>query len=181
MNYCSIKNYTQRTKNEIIIKDNYALIVLCDKELSRKCVVKIDIDDVDKCKSLKWSHHNGNYVTNSTLNILLHRFIMDCPEGLIIDHINNNRLDNRKSNLRIVTDTENSINHKLRQDNKSGITGVNWYKPGRKWRARVYKNGITVSLEYFLDLEEAKKARELAEIEYYGEYRYRRFVVDGES
>ena len=73
-----------------------------------------------------------------------------------IDHINNNRVDNRLCNLREATNTENSMNSGLRADNSSGIKGVSWNKRIQKWHARIYANKKFNHLGYFETTDEAK-------------------------
>lgn len=87
-------------------------------------VAIIDAEDYDKIKNYTWrlarSKRTGydNIYVNSHINVAkykiktvyLHRIIMDCPAGMAVDHINGDTLDNRKSNLRICTRRENSLN-----------------------------------------------------------------------
>lgn len=90
---------------------------------------------------------------------LLHRLITKAPKGKCVDHINHNSLDNRKSNLRIVTDVENQQNRRGPQrNNTSGVYGVNWRKTDSKWEARFMFNGIRYSVGQFGTKEEAAKA-----------------------
>ena len=65
---------------------------------------------------------------------------------LVVDHINNNKLDNRLENLQIITNREN-----LSKDKKgsSKYAGVSWHKPSKKWRSRLYFNGINIYLGIF--------------------------------
>lgn len=93
--------------------------------------------------------------------IRIYREIMKCPDGLIVDHVNRNRLDNRKSNLRICTVTENSRNRSLGSNNKFEHTGVDLIKG--KWRSRITYNGKQISLGYFMTRSEAVTARRKAE------------------
>lgn len=85
----------------------------------------------------------------------LHRWIMNCPKGLQVDHINRNTLDNRKSNLRIVTSRENNMNKR----NNSKVPGVRWHTQGKKWNARITIRGKEKSLGMFTSYEEAVSAR----------------------
>jgi hypothetical protein len=55
------------------------------------------------------------------------------PDGMEVDHRNRNKLDDRASNLRWLTHTENNLNKGLRADNTSGVTGVTWNKARNKW------------------------------------------------
>ena len=87
----------------------------------------------------------------------LHRLLMGFPKGLVVDHINHNPLDNRRINLRIVTDTQNKQN---RKDNTSGILGVDIYKD--KWRAQLQVKGKKY-IKYCNTKEEAIESRKLLE------------------
>jgi hypothetical protein len=102
---------------------------------------------------------------------LLHRVIMDCPEGMMIDHINHDKLNNCRSNLRIVTEQQNHMNRSKTKRNTSGIIGVCWHKAREKWIAQIRLNNKQINLGYFDDLEDASKARKEAEIKYFGEFR----------
>lgn len=98
--------------------------------------------------------HYVKYHVNRTRKRMFHRFILDAPDDLFVDHINHNPLDNRKSNIRLATNAQNLQNLKsARRDSLSGIRGVS--KKGTKWRARAYLNGKEYSLGYFLTPEEA--------------------------
>lgn len=101
--------------------------------------------------------------------IELHRWIMDFPEkGNYIDHINQNTLDNRKENLRIVSNSDNLKNARLRIDNKSGCKGVIFDKSRNKWSAKIKCNYKTIHLGRFNNYDDAVKARKEAEIKYWG-------------
>lgn len=86
----------------------------------------------------------------------LHNWIMNCPKGLQVDHINHNTLDNRKENLRVCTCRENSQN---KRNNTSGCVGVRWHTQGKKWNARITIKGKEKSLGMFNTFEEAVQAR----------------------
>lgn len=87
----------------------------------------------------------------------LHRLLMDFPKGMTVDHINHNTLDNRRCNLRIVTDIQNKQN---RKDNTSGILGVDKYKD--KWRSQLQVKGKKY-IKYYNTKEEAINGRKLLE------------------
>lgn len=98
----------------------------------------------------------------------MHRFITNCPDDMVVDHINHNRLDNRKCNLRIVTMKENGQNHgKLRTDNTSGVRGVSFDSKKGKWFAQVYVSGKTIKRSWLATKEDAAKAREELEAKYF--------------
>jgi hypothetical protein len=92
----------------------------------------------------------------------LHRLIMEEPPGCPIDHMNGNKLDNRRENLRVVVHAENISNRtKLNRNNRSGYRGVTYYgDPGRqkRWCARVMVARRKVTVGYFLTPEEAAQA-----------------------
>lgn len=91
-----------------------------------------------------------------------HRVIFAAAHGEwppLIDHINQNGLDNRISNLRAADKALNAYNAKVRADSQSGITGVSWFRRRAKWRAYLTKNGAQVHIGYFTTLSEASSAR----------------------
>jgi hypothetical protein len=95
--------------------------------------------------------------------IMLHRLIMDAPQGLVVDHINGLGLDNRRANLRICTQNDNAKNQVVHRINRLGRIGVTQHRGGR-FVARIVHNGITYRLGYYATPEEASAARRAAEI-----------------
>lgn len=143
-----------------------------------------DIEDYDLIKNYKWNIVETGYIgaiirgTKRKDRIPLHRLILGlCFENnnknLIVDHIDHNLFDNRKSNLRIVTKLENNWNSIKRKDNTTGYKGVYLDKKYGKYEARISVNKKEIYLGYFYDIEDAALARKNAELKYYGEYRYR--------
>ena len=161
---------TKNDPNEIIEYDDYAEVVLYNSECEECARTLIDLEDVNKVKQYKWSIMN-KYVICQSKKMRLHRLIMDCPDDMIVDHINHDRFDNRKSNLRVCTRHQNNMNKSKQYNNTSGITGVYLYKPNNKWTAKIQINSRSINLGYFNTKEEAIEARKQAEIEYFGEYR----------
>lgn len=114
-------------------------------ELSKGMVAIIDDDDFDLVKSINWYALNsrGRFYAHAVIDgksVLMHRIIMSVPDGMFTDHINNDSLDNRKSNLRICTHSENMRNRKLSKASKSGLKNV-WQEllHGKLvWRATVW-------------------------------------------
>lgn len=100
----------------------------------------------------------------------LHRLMVACPEGLFVDHINGNGLDNRRSNLRICTHAENMRNRKTHSNNKSGYKGVYFDKDGSRWRAQIRAEGKKHSLGSFDTPEKAYEAYLSASKELHGEF-----------
>lgn len=107
-----------------------------------------------------------------TRQFFAHRYAFWLMNGFIrdeIDHIDRNPSNNRISNLRIATRSQNQFNNGLRPDNNSGVTGVSKAQGG-KWRARISKNGKPILIGTFSKKEDAIAARSSAEIELYGEF-----------
>lgn len=145
----------------------------------------IDLDDFWKVKEICWCKNNGGYLGGALLDgtkVLLHRYIMNCPPNYEVDHIKSDaKYDNRKSNLRIATQSQNRMNCKLRSNNKSGVTGVNWHKAYNKWKARITKDGKEIHLGYFENLNDAIEARKQAEQIMFGEWSYDNSQKEGEK
>lgn len=148
--------------NEYIIHETYAEIVLKDRNCCIVGYAMIDLDDVEKCKQHKWhlrqSRGHTPYVIASVKGkenqkVHLHRFVLNYDGPLDIDHINRNGLDNRKSNLRVVTHQENAVNN--------GADGVKQVPSGR-WQAAYCRDYKTIYIGTFDSKEEAMKARQLA-------------------
>lgn len=98
---------------------------------------------------------------------------MNCyDKKLQVDHINHNTFDNRKSNLRIVTVSQNNMNKGLRRDNTTGYTGVVWSNVSGKYLANIKINQKRIHLGTFSKIEDAVRARREAEEKYFGEYRF---------
>ncbi len=141
-----------------------------------KDVFMFDSDDIELVQQHKWCK---NYATNciqSTYHnktIYLHRLVMGQTEtisGKHIDHINHNRTDNRKSNLRVCGVQENHYNQPKRKSNTSGIIGVSFNQHRKVYYAKIGVNGEKIFLGTFQNIEDAIKARLKAEKKYYGEF-----------
>jgi hypothetical protein len=98
--------------------------------------------------------------------IYLHRVINQTPLKMETDHINRNKLDNRKNNLRTADRSQNAANHNAHKNNITGVCGVNWYGIIGKYRAFIVRNKKRISLGYFINLEDAVAARKKGEIMY---------------
>lgn len=117
------------------------------------------------------ANHSSGYRTTSIngKQYLLHRLAFLYMEGYIptqVDHNDQNRKNNKWSNLNASTNKNNSKNHTLRCTNNSGFTGVNWGKREKKWRARVMINGMEKYLGTFDNITDAVMARKQANIKY---------------
>jgi hypothetical protein len=142
--------------------------------------VLVDDEDFEELNKYKWYAFRGGKTFYATRMERLpdkkwkmtrmHREIMGARDGVIIDHINANGLDNRKENLRFCTRKENNRNSSKQKNNKSGFKGVCWYKRCSKWHARIMVDGKNIDLGLFSDVKEAAKAYNIAAMEHYGEF-----------
>jgi AP2 domain. len=148
--------------------------------------ILVDDEDVDRIlailkKGCEWvyNHRTGGVTGLCIINgkekrVFLHRVIMNCHDiSLDVDHIFHNRIDFRKSELRVCTPQQNTWNRGISKNNTSGITGVDWRKSRKKWRASMERDGKFISLGSFTNKEDAVKARKDAEIKFQGEYRFK--------
>jgi len=161
---------TIKDVNEIVLHCNYAEIILYNKKCEEVSRVKIDLEDVEKIKDTKWYLKHGYAVgtVNDGKKLHLHRFIVNCPRDYFVDHINGDRLDSRKYNLRICTKAENSRNN-LRKGKLINGIGFNVNKSG-KWTATIMVDYKYIWLGTFKTEQEAIHARIEAEKKYFGEF-----------
>lgn len=112
------------------------------------------------------THINGRKVQ-------MHRLILNAPENMEVDHINGNRLDNRRENLRLCNSSQNKCNRGPRKDNKSGYKGVSWHEQRQKWTVRIKTPyGKYLSLGLYNDKKEAAMAYNKASVEHHGEFAF---------
>lgn len=144
-------------------------------------VTTVDDEDFERLNQFKWwAHRDGNtwyaqrhspMIDGKRKNILMHREILNIPNGIKGDHRNGNGLDNRKGNLRLSTSQQNAHNRKHPQkNNKLGIKGVCWRKDVRKFQAQIGFNGKVIYLGCFNVLGDADSAYRIAEEKYFGGY-----------
>lgn len=138
-------------------------------------VFMIDSDALNKIKNIKFylgAKQKGcgqKYIIDSR-GRYLHDYIFPHKNGYEIDHINLNTYDNRKANIRYCTHQQNQINQPLQKNNTSGVSGVSWYPPRRKFRARIKVSQQDIHLGYYKTLEEAVQARNVGMEYMFGEY-----------
>lgn len=122
-------------------------------------VALIDEEDMERVSSRPWwvkGHTRRVYTTIKGKNVYLHRFIMNAPKGIEVDHINHNPLDNRKSNLRFATRSQNEQNKPPDVvGGRSGHRNVYWVEANQKYRVLLMLNKRNIHFGYFSNLDEA--------------------------
>lgn len=137
-----------------------------------------DLEDYDKIKNYCWYESKRGYIesrikeNNKYRSVSLHRLVLNADNSEKVDHIKHNTKDCRKEMLRIVTDSQNSMNKRIYKNNTSGYTGVIFNKRMSKWISYIGKNNKRIYLGSFESIEDAVKVRKDAEIKYFGEYSY---------
>ena len=131
----------------------------------------IDEEDYDKFVKGESFYSNKGYA-RSGKDKFLHRLIMNAPDGMDVDHINGNPLDNRKSNLRICSRSQNQMNKGKYKNNTTGFKGVHFYKPTGKFVSRIKVDGKNLYLGCFEKAEDAYKAYCDACVKYHQEFHH---------
>ena|ERR1035437_231983 len=138
----------------------------------------VDNEDFEKANQFKWFFSNSGYAmvhkkyyhSRKQYTIHLSRLIINAPEDKEVDHINGNKLDNRKANLRIATRSQNAMNSKIAKSNTSGYKGVSWFKRDSKWRADIRINYKSIFLGLFTNKKDAVQSYNQAAKQYFGEF-----------
>lgn len=119
----------------------------------------IDREDLCRVCDYNWYFHPALYAVTHINNksTYMHRLITNCPKDRDVDHINGNKLDNRKSNLRICTSSQNLCNRGVTKSSMSGVKGVHYVPRKKKYHASIGLLGKHFGLGYFSNIEDAKK------------------------
>ena len=138
--------------------------------------VKMDREDFERLEGKSVYVGTNGYAyfsTEATGPVTVHSFVMGGSSSKrMVDHINGDTLDNRKSNLRFANGQQNQANrHRLNRNNSSGLRGVAETCLSKKnpWRAQIMVDHRQIHIGMFATSEEAVEARRLAELYYYGE------------
>ena len=139
----------------------------------------VDNDDYEKLSKHKWYCRlpsgyaircEQDPVAKKTIWFFMHRDVLSPEKGHEIDHINGNKIDNRKSNLRQVTRSQNNQNSKPRTNGSSKYKGVSFHKASQLWIAEITRDGNKRRLGYFETERQAAIAYNNAAADLFGEY-----------
>lgn len=161
----TIKTHLKNKNNIYKLYKNYGICTIVPKNIK----FMFDLEDYDKIKKYTWNYSEG-YIISHVKNQweFLGNYILN-TNG--INYKNENKLDNRKCNLRMATKAETIIaTQKIRENNTSGFIGVSWRKNENRWKAYITVNGKQIHLGYFKNKEEAIEARKQGENKYYNEF-----------
>ena len=141
-------------------------------KLKSGLVFDFDRSAFDVIKDINWyvSCQSGRPYLNDRKGRKLHTYLLNCPSGMEVDHINLDTLDNRLINLRICTHQQNQCNQPPQKNNTSGVSGVRWYAPRKKFVARIKISQHDIHLGYYSTFTEAVQARNVGIECMFGEY-----------
>lgn len=151
--------------NEIVLERDHARIFLYDKNGNKVAEAIIDLDDVQRVSQWKWHLHSKGYVESRGRkhHFFLHRFINNTPDGILTDHKNMNKLNNRKFNLRDATPSESQSNRGKQNNNSGSFKGVTKQNKSKYWQATVTYAGKMVCVGHFkTEIEAAIAYNEMA-------------------
>jgi hypothetical protein len=143
---------------------------------------KVDPDDYERLRKYEWLTKKGKnsfYARRRVPTgkskkeklVYMHQMVVKVPKGMVIDHINQDGMDNRSDNLRPATYSQNLCNRKKRSGAMySKYKGVHWNKSHKKWAARITFEKKTIELGYYLSEIEAAKAYDNAARKYHAEF-----------
>lgn len=141
----------------------------------------VDDEDYEYLRQWKWFYlrgysvrsvylgkkRNGKYTGKTEY---MHRVIAKTPNGKFTDHVNQDKLDNRGTNLRTCNKAQNSMNRTKQINNTSGHKGVSWNRRLEKWESYIWKSGKKTFLGYFTSLNEAARAYNIKALELHGSF-----------
>jgi len=172
---CGIMGAMKKVLSRVRTKKQQEVLVDNDiYEQIKDKYVWVKLDKKNNAQSVKVSefgNRNGE---------VLSRFITKAQKGFVVDHIDGNVLDNRRKNLRVCTQAENSRNKNIQKNNTSGTPSVRWQKDAKAWRVRFKYLKQKIQIGYFKDKEEACYVRDQVTIQLHKNFARLYFFEKGE-
>lgn len=160
-------------RNKVELEGNIAVITI--KRSNGDIRFIIDDKDLGKVSKYTWWYiedrkqiYSLKHVNGKRVYVWLWRYLLDAPKGLDVDHINRNRLDNRRINLRLCTRSQNLRNQPRKHNNSSGFKGV--HKHRDKWTACIWSLGKYYYIGQYDNPVDAARAYNEKAKEILGEY-----------
>lgn len=159
-------NIDNRYLNKYVIIDDIVYVTLTNGD-----TMLCDVDDWERLKIYTWRLDGYGYAFRSRMkgerssDIHFHTCVIKKEDNKVIDHINRNKLDNRKCNLRLCTQQVNTLNRGIAKNNTSGCTGVRKWK--NRWLVSIGINYKNIYLGSYKNFEDAVKARKEGEEKYH--------------
>lgn len=140
--------------------------------LTQGKVALVDDEDYGWLSKYKWTIHSNGYVKTWTgeETEYMHRMVMNAVSGQEVDHIDREKLNCQKSNLRFATRSQNNANRDKRETNNCGYKGVRWEEGRKRFLARIGVDGKTYNLGRYKSAIDAAKAYNKAALEIFGEF-----------
>jgi hypothetical protein len=129
-------------------------------KLTKGLYAKVDDNLFEELNKKKWLATNGGYAARSSKTYFMHRFIINAPDDMEVDHIDGDKLNNQLKNLRICTKSQNQSNSARRIDSTSGYKGV--CKNHKKWQAYIQHGNKRIYLGTWNTPEDAARAYDKA-------------------
>jgi len=148
-------------------------------KLTQNKMALVDDEDFEYLNQWKWFAHKsprnakvyyGGRSIRGQKQILIHRVITDAPDGLKVDHINGDGLDNRKANLRICSNSQNGMNRGANKNSKSKEKCVSWHGKEKRWRVKIKANHKEFLIGHFKSKDDAIEAKRKAIVILHGEF-----------
>jgi HNH endonuclease len=152
------------------------LVMLTTINLTKNKTAIIDRDDYAKISKYNWYYSSAGYAVATEPNtqskkVLLHRLVINAPTDKEVDHIDCDKLNCSKSNLRLCSRQQNSTNHKGHKDRIYSIyKGVTWFERDRKWKASIGTKGLVKHIGYFDNEKIAAANYNFMAHQYFGKY-----------
>lgn len=134
----------------------------------------VEDEDYKLVNKYRWRINAYGYAETKVKkkSIYMHRLIMNAEKGMEVDHINHEKLDNQKTNLRLCTHQQNQHNLKPQKNGSSQYKGVRWHKGNKSWQSKISYDGKTYYLGYFPTEAQAAHAYNLKATELFGEFAF---------